>query len=246
LSWLRPKHQLALEILALRHQITVLRRQTHKPKLRLGDRLIWILLQRCWADWKRALLILQPETVIGWQRGGLRVFWRWKSRPRMGRPGKDRELIQLIRRMWSVNPTWGSPRIRDELAKLGLEAATATIRKYRPKSRRRPSQSWWTFLQNHAGGIAAIDFFLVPTVTFRLLHVMGIKPKLISARSPWQSPYVERFIGSIRRECLDRVVVINERQGRPPVDHPVRTGRDTHTTGGCPPTCLLLSGRLLR
>jgi len=114
LSWLRPKHQLALEILALRHQITVLRRQTHKPKLRLGDRLIWILLQRCWADWKRALLILQPETVIGWQRGGLRVFWRWKSRRRLGRPGTDRELIQLIRRMWAVNPTWGSPRLRDE------------------------------------------------------------------------------------------------------------------------------------
>jgi hypothetical protein len=119
-------------------------------------------------------MIFQPETVIGWQRAGFRIFWRWKSRHRGGRPRKDAALIQLIWLMWTVNPTWGSPRIRDELAKLGLEASTATIRKYRPKSRRRPSQSWWTFLQNHAGAIAAIDFFLVPTVTFRLLYVLVV------------------------------------------------------------------------
>jgi len=274
LSWLRPKHQLALEILALRHQITVLKRQTHKPKLRPGDRFIWIMLQRSWPDWKSALMIFQPETVIGWHRAGFRIFWRWKSRHRMGRPGKDRDLIQLIGRMWSVNPTWGSPRIRDELAKLDLQASTATIRKYRPKSRRRPLQGWWTFLQNHAGAMAAMDFFVVPTVTFRLLYVlivikherrkivhfnitqtptatwtaqqminafpydtapkyllrdrdsiygsvfaqrvagMGIKQKLISPRSPWQNPYAERLIGSIRRECLDRVIVLNEWQLR--------------------------------
>ena len=190
----------------------------------------------------------------------------------MGRPGKDPELIRLIGRMWSVNPT--DTRIRDELAKLGLQASTATIRKYRPKSRRRPSQSWWTFLQNHAGAMAAIDFFVVPAITFRLLYVMivitherrkvihfniteaptaewtaqqvvnafpydtapkyllrdrdssygsvfvkrvegmGIKQKMIAPRSPWQSPYVERLIGSIRRECLDRVIVLHERQLR--------------------------------
>ena len=93
------------------------------------------------------------------------LFWRWKSRRRLGRPGKDAELIQLIRRMWTLNPTWGSPRIRDELAKLGLEASTATIRKYRPKSRGKPSQSWRTFLQNHASGMAA---------TFRLLYVLVV------------------------------------------------------------------------
>jgi transposase InsO family protein len=219
-------------------------------------------------------MIFRPETVIGWQQAGFRILWRWKSRRRRGRPGKDRELIHLIRRMWAVNPTWGSPRIRDELAKLGLQASTATIRKYRPKTRRPPSQGWRTFLQNHAGGIAAMDFFLVPTVTARLLYVlivmsherrkivhfnitdaptatwtaqqiinafpyqtapeyllrdrdsiygsifvqrvagMGIKQKLISPRSPWQNPYVERLVGSIRRECLDRVIVFNERQLR--------------------------------
>jgi transposase InsO family protein len=220
------------------------------------------------------MLILQPETVIGWQRAGWRMLWRWKSRRRFGRPGKDPELIQLIRRMWTVNPTWGSPRIRDELAKLGLHASTATIRKYRPKSRRRPSQGWQTFFRNHAGAIAAMDFFVVPTVTLRLLYVlilitherrevihfniteaptaawtaqqivnafpydtapmyllrdrdsiygsafvrrvdgMGIQQKLISPHSPWQNPYVERLVGSIRRECLNRVIVFNERHLR--------------------------------
>ena len=157
-SWLRLKHQLALEVLALRHQITVLNRQHPKPKLRPADRLIWITLKNFWPSWKSALVIFRPETVIGWHRAGFRIFWRWKSRHRLGRPGKDRELIRLIRRMWSVNPTWGRPRIRDELAKLGLQATTAAIRKYRPQSRHRPSQSWWTFLQNHAGAMAAMDF----------------------------------------------------------------------------------------
>ncbi len=133
LSLFRPKHQLALEVLALRHQIMVLKRQTPRPKLRRSDRCLWIMLRKVWPGWKAPLMIFQPETVIGWQRAGFRRFWRWKSRSRLGRPGKDPALIQLIRRMWTVNPTWGSPRIRDELAKLGLEASTATIRKYRPQ-----------------------------------------------------------------------------------------------------------------
>jgi hypothetical protein len=170
-SFLQPQHELALEVLALRHQIIVLKRQRAKPKLRCCDRCLWVMLKRAWPGWKTPLMIFRPEMVIGWQRAGFRMFWRWKSRRRRGRPGKDRELIQLIRRMWAVNPTWGSPRIRDELAKLGLQASTATIRKYRPRSRGQPSQSWRTFLQNHAAGIAAMDFFVVPTVTARLLYV---------------------------------------------------------------------------
>ena len=273
-SWLRPKHELALEDFALRHQIAVLNRPAHKPRLQGKDRLFWVVLKECWPNWRAALIIFQPETVIGWQRAGFRMFWRWKSRQRGGRPRKETALIQLIRRMWAGNPTWGSPRIRDELAKLGLAASTATIRKYRPKSRRPPSQRWRTFLQNHVGAIAAMDFFVVPTATFRLLYVlvvitherrkvvhfnitdapttawtaqqiihafpydtapkyllrdrdsiygslfvqrvegMGIQQKLISPRSPWQNPYVERLVGSIRRECLDRVIVFHERQLR--------------------------------
>jgi transposase InsO family protein len=236
--------------------------------------LFWVVLKAWWPNWRSALILFQPETVIGWHRAGFRMFWRWKSRPRGGRPRKDAALVELIRRMWAANPTWGSPRIRDELAKLGLAASTATIRKYRPKSRRPLSQNWRTFLRNHAGAIAAMDFFVVPTATFRLLYVlvvmnherrkivhfnltasptaawtaqqivnafpydtapkyllrdrdsiyglvfvqrvqgMGIQEKLIAPRSPWQNPFVERLIGSIRRECLDRVIVFHEPQLR--------------------------------
>ena len=122
----RPKRQLALEVLALRHQLIVLNRQTRRPSLGRWDRCLWVILKRAWPGWKTPLMIFQPETVIGWQRAGLRMFWRWKSRSRSGRPAKNPELIRLIRLMWAVNPTWGSPRIRDELAKLGLQASTAT------------------------------------------------------------------------------------------------------------------------
>src|SRR6266550_5896168 len=171
-SIFRPKHQLALEILALRHQVIVLKRQTPRPKLRRWDRRLWVMLKRAWPGWKTALMIIQPETVIGWQRSGFRIYWRWKSRRRIGRPGKDSELIRLIRRMWAVNLMWGSPRIRDELAKLGLQVSTATIRKYRPKFRRKPSQEWWTFLRNHASAIAAMDFSVVAVVINNLLCVL--------------------------------------------------------------------------
>jgi transposase InsO family protein len=272
LSWLRANHELGLENMALRQQIHALKRQGHKPRLKGKDRFFWVVLKRAWPNWRSALMIFRPETVIAWQRAGFRMYWSWKSRHRRGRPGKDAELVELIRRMWVANPTWGSPRIRDELAKLGLQAPTATIRKYRPKSRCRPSQGWRTFLRNHAGAIAAMDFFVVPTVTYRLLYKlvvltherrkvvhfnvteaptaewtalqiinafpydtapkyllrdrdfiygtafcrrvegMGIRQKRIAPRSPWQSPYVERLIGSIRRECLDRMIVFHERQ----------------------------------
>ena len=171
-SFFRHQHNRALEVMALRHQLMVLKRQTRRPRLRRSDRYLWLVLMRVWPHWKTPLMIFQPETLIGWHRDGFRMFWRWKSRRRLGRPEKDQELIQLIRRMWSANPTWGSPRIRDELGKLGLIASTATIRKYRPKFRGKPSQGWKTFLQNHTGSIAAMDFLVVPTVTFRLLYVL--------------------------------------------------------------------------
>lgn len=102
------------------------------------------------------------------------MFWRWKSRRRLGRPGINRDLVILIRRMWQSNPTWGSPRIRAELTKLGLPVAISTVRRYRPARGRPPNQNWKAFLTIHAGGIAAMDFFVVPTATFRLLYVLLI------------------------------------------------------------------------
>ncbi len=120
----RPRGDLLLENLALRHQLTVLTRNAKQPRFSNPDRLLWIFLKRIWSRWKGALVSLQPQTVVGWHRAGFRLFWRWKSK-REGRPPIDHELIGLIRRMWEANPTWGSPRIRAELAKLGLTVGKA-------------------------------------------------------------------------------------------------------------------------
>src|SRR6266404_8258525 len=163
---------LVLENLALRHQLVVLKRQAGKPKLRCADRLLWVGLRRLWPYWQKALVLFQPKTIIAWHRLGFRLFWRWKSRARVGRPSVDRELIALIQQMWQANPTWGSRHIQAELAKLGIEVSDSTIRKYRPKHRRSPSdQTWRTFLQNHTQALIAVDFFAVPTATFRVLYV---------------------------------------------------------------------------
>ena len=271
LSGFQSHSRLALENLALRHQLAVLQRQAPKPKLRPTDRLLWVGLLRFWPDWRQALLLVQPQTVIAWHRLGFRLFWRWKSRARGGRPFVDGDLIALIRQMWQANPTWGSPRIQAELAKLGIRISDSTVRKYRPNHRRpRSAQTWKTFLHNHAKELVAIDFFTVPTANFRVLYVLlvlaherrrvlhfnitnspsaawtaqqvveafpfttppryllrdrdgiygtdfvrrveglGLEQKLIAPRSPWQNPMVERLIGSLRRECLDHVILLNQ------------------------------------
>jgi len=171
-SGFQSRRQLMLENLALRHQLTVLRRSVPRAKLQSADRFLWVLLLRCWSGWQRVLVIVQPRTVVAWHRAGFRCFWRWKSRSRTGRPPLDRDLVCLIRRMWQANPTWGSRRIQAELAKLGIAVSDSTIRKYRPKHRRSPSdQTWRTFLQNHTQALIAVDFFAVPTATFRVLYV---------------------------------------------------------------------------
>jgi putative transposase len=261
-----------LENLALRQQLAVLRRTRPKPGFRNSDRLFWIMLRHCWSGWQRTLVLLEPRTVLGWHRRGFRLFWGWKSRAPAGRPRVDRQLVSLIRQMWSTNPTWGSKRIQAELAKLGLNVSDSTIRKYRPAGRRlRSEQTWKTFLRNHAKELVSVDFFAVPTATFRVLYVflvlaherrrvlhfnitdspsarwtaqqlveafpyrhpppyllrdrdriyglefqnrassLGLEQKLIAPRSPWQNPYVERLIGSVRRECLDHVLVLHAR-----------------------------------
>ena len=117
-----------------------------------------------------ALKILKPETVIRWHRAGFRAYWRWKSRPRGGRPKIPREIRQLIRDMSVANPLWGTPRIHGELLKLGINVGQTAVAKYMARRRRPPSQGWKTFLRNHADGIASIDLFVVPTISFRLLY----------------------------------------------------------------------------
>ena len=266
----RSRHAMQLEILALRHQVAVYKQHIHRPRLRPSDRLFWVWLSRLWSQWQEALAFVQPRTVIAWQQRRFRDHWRRLSqRGTPGRPAIAKDVRDLIRTMWRANPTWGSPRIMGELRKLGIDVAKSTVEKYRGRRRKPPSPTWKTFLNDHVKDLVALDFFTVPTVTFRVLFVlvilaherrrivhfhitehptaqwtaqqvveafpwdeapryllrdrdriysttfqlrvkhMGINEVVSAPHSPWQNPYVERLIGSIRRECLDHVVVFH-------------------------------------
>ena len=174
-SSVRSRAALQLEVLALRHQLRVLNR-TRSARVRLTrvDRLLWVWLSRVWNDWRSALVIVKPETVVGWHRRAFRLFWAWKSRCPLGRPAVHSEIRALIRTMSVANPMWGAPRIHGELLKLGIAVGQATVAKYMVDRRRPPSQTWRTFLANHVEQIAAADFFVVPTATCRLLFVLVI------------------------------------------------------------------------
>jgi transposase InsO family protein len=269
-SALGTQRDLAIENLVLRQQLAVLKQRRPRPRLTDADRLFWVVLSKIWPGWREPLHIVQPETIVRWHRQGFRYYWRWKS-GRRGRPRIYPEIRGLIRRMCQGNPLWGAPRIHGELLKLGIEASEATVSKYMIKRRGPPSQTWRTFLENHAKEIIALDFFTVPTATFqilfvliilshdrrRILHVnvtthptaawtarqlleacgtdvepryllrdrdaiygkafrrqvtaLGIKEVTTAPRSPWQNPYAERLIGSIRRECLDHMIITSER-----------------------------------
>jgi len=262
---------LAAENLALRQQLVVLHQSAKRPRLRQSDRVFWIWLSRLWKEWRSALIIVRPETVVRWHRQGLRLYWRWKSRTsKVGRPRIDAEVRELIRRMSRENPTWDAPRIQSELYLLGHTVSKSTVEKYMVRSRKPPSQTWRTFLDNHVRDRVSIDFFTIPTATFRVLYCfvvlsherrrivhfnvtayptaqwtaqqiveafpfeetppylirdrdgiygnafreriqgIGINEVVTAPRSPWQNPYAERVIGSIRRECLDHMMVLSE------------------------------------
>ena len=165
----------ALENLALRHQLLVLQRSVARPRLSRWDRVLWVWLSRVWTGWRSTLVIVQPATVLAWHRQGFQLYWRWRSRPNpVGRPRLDAEIRHLIRRMARENPTWGRRRIQAELALLGYEVAELTVAKYMHRTSPRPSPTWRAFLTAHARDIVAIDFFVVPTLTFRLLFVFVV------------------------------------------------------------------------
>jgi len=225
---------------------------------------------KLWPSLLSATQVVQPETILRWHRAGFKMFWRWKSRNRVGRPKIDRGLRDLIQRMSKENRLWGASRIHGELLMLGFEVAQSTVSKYMVRCQNPPSQTWKTFLQNHAEAIAAIDMCIVPTLTFDLLfaflvlghgrrqllwcevtrhptaewlarqiteafpwasapaylvrdndrvyaHIftsrvraMGIRDRPISPGSPWQNGIAERLIGTVRRECLDGILIFDE------------------------------------
>jgi putative transposase len=176
---LRSPTALAAENLFLRKQLALCRERSITPRRATpATRLTLVWLAR-WFDWRRALVIVQPATLIRWHRQGFRLFWRWTSRP--GRPPIPADLRALIRRMARENPTWGEERIANELElKLGLCVSPRTVRKYLPRhlhhgrGKRAPSQHWRTFVRNHAQAIVACDFCVVVTATFRLLYVFVV------------------------------------------------------------------------
>src|SRR5258705_11009994 len=168
---IRARATLEAEIWVLRQQINVLRRAARRRQsFGIFDRLIFVGLYRVFPKICDALAIVKPDTIVRWHRAGYRSYWRWKSRPRGGRPTVPAEIRKLIREMSIANPLWGAPRIHGELLKLGIEIGQTSVAKYMVKRREPPSQGWKTFLRNHADGIAAIDLFVVPTISFRLLY----------------------------------------------------------------------------
>jgi transposase InsO family protein len=269
-DYFNSRRRLQAEVLVLRHQINILRRQMpSRVRPTASDRAIFVWFYRLFADVGNAVAIVRPETIVRWHRMGYRAWWRWKSRNLGGRPKIDRELRDLVRRMREENALWGAPRIHGELLKLGFDVAQSTVSKHMLRGRAPPSQRW-AFLLNHADGIASVDFLIVPTLTFqrlfafvvlgvgrrrllwigvttnptadwlthqiteafpwntvptflirdndgaygevftRRLRAIGIRDRPIAPRSPWQNGYVERLIGSIRRECLDHIIAWNE------------------------------------
>src|SRR3977135_934975 len=171
----KTQARLEAEIVLLRHQLSALRQhRPSSPKLTVADRLLFVWLYRLFPSVLNAVTIIQPETIIQWHRTGFRLYWRWKSRSRCGRPRIPGEIRRLIREMSLANRLWGAPRIHGELLKLGIEVAQPTVAKYMARSGRGRSQSWKTFLHNHAAGIGAMDFLIVPTVGFKLLFVLAV------------------------------------------------------------------------
>ena len=266
----RSQSGLAIEHAALRQQLALFKEKRPKPRLRGADRAFWVLLRRFWSGWSNAIIIVKPETVVGWHRAGFKSYWRWKSR-KVGRPRVARKIPALIRRMIRDNG-WGAPRIHAELLELGYDVSERTVSRYMPNKPPSPDaiERWKAFLRNHRDAIGGMDFLTVPTVTFGVLYVffiidharrrirhvnvtahpsaawviqqlreafpfdetirylvldrdaifkgrvkaaiedMGMKPKVIRYRSPWQNGVAERWVGTLRRELLDHVVVFNE------------------------------------
>ena len=169
----RQRRELAVENLALRQQLAVFNRNQKRLRIRRMDRLFWVWISGIWKGWRESLIVVKPDTVVRWHRKGFALYWTWLSRRNpVGRPGSSREIRDLIRKIASANPLWGSPRVYGELLKLGMDISERTVARLMPKRRNPPSQTWRAFLDNHCKDLVSIDFLVVPTATFRVLFVL--------------------------------------------------------------------------
>jgi len=269
---------LGCELVAIRSQLTFYKesiRQKKQPRPRFTPafRLLWVWLSRVWGGWKPVANLMNPKTVLKWHEDAFLQWWRWKSRPKGGRPAISQEMRALIRRLSRENVLWSAETIHGHLLLLGFDPPCPdTIRKYviRPKGGTGKSQSWLTFLRNHLQISWAMDFFTVATLRFQVLYVFvvlnhsrrqvvhfgvtahlsmawviqqlrealpfgqqptylfrdndgiygeevrrflvgtGIEEIKTAYRSPWQNPFLERYIGTLRRELLDHVMILGE------------------------------------
>ena len=169
----RGYRAVAFENLALRQQLAVCQRTLKRPSLRPSDRLFWVVLSRVWRNWRAALIIVQPGTVVRWHRQWLRRRWTQRSsHARPGRPNTDAAIRALVEEMRVANPLWGAPRIHVELKKLGIDVSERTVSRLARRRQRPPSQTWRTFLTNHLTSLVSMDFFTVSTLTGRVLFVL--------------------------------------------------------------------------
>src|SRR5664280_2651738 len=268
----KNKIQLLLEVIFLTRQLEIYQQTDPKLKIHRIDRMFFSLIMDLLSNWKARMFIVKPETVIKWHRSAFRIFWRWKSQHKGGRPKISKKVIALIKQMANENSKWGAQRIHGELQKLGFDISESTVQRYMPKKgKRNNGQNWKTFLKNHSKEIISIDFLTVPTINFKLMYLLviiehhrrklihfnvtknptaewclqqirnllfdfailpkylirdrdmkygtllggkknsfGIDEIVTAYRSPWQNGYVERVIGSIKRECLDHIIILNE------------------------------------
>ncbi len=169
---LRSHNEQVIVELALRQQLATYSQKKSKPKITPIDRVFWIALFRFWPRWKRVLVIVKPDTIVRWHQIGFRLYWRWISKRGPGRPPVSPGVQALIK-AFALDNGWGARKIHAELGKLGFTVSLATVSRYMPKhpGDKGRQQRWMTFLRNHRDGIAAMDFFVVPTITFRLLYV---------------------------------------------------------------------------